>query len=429
MEHIQQIKFSDYIERNCSGLFDIVILRPEFTKVNIKEVSLQLLDNDYLPSDKLENTQYNVYGGPSLIFSEKLKSNTHLFKYADIPFGELMYHKILFCLLNINKQTIEQIYDYTLEFKWVESTHVFVEYGWLGYGIKWGFNYSDEGNPGINEGEPEERVMGKCYGPFEYTRNFRTLRIGAGMIAPSAYYEKYSDDYIETNKNIYFIEEKRIYPLLNIAHTKPSDYSIGFSDIPVDVYGQDKIVQLLKIVIPYNNPQNVNYNWVSETYKIPIQKIKLLSESNPSNKFEFDLMKSYCGRPDAISNIHLLCDNTKYCIEKILFIASTPSYKTVNNEEVYDLEFELEFDYTDYGYKVLGLSNLLVIPTICYSSYYFKVIFNTSNKFELNDIDSLYPTDFFIKLDRYAINTNPRRWLAQKYNDYLEYPIAGLIEG
>ena len=107
MEHIQQIKISDYIERNCLGLFDIVILRPEFTKVNIKEVSLQLLDNDYLQSDKLENTQYNVYGGPSLIFSEKLKSNTHLFKFPDIPFGELMYHKILFCLLNlINFQTV-----------------------------------------------------------------------------------------------------------------------------------------------------------------------------------------------------------------------------------------------------------------------------------------------------------------------------------
>ena len=57
----------------------------------------------------------------------------------------------------------------------------------------------------LNEGEPEERIIGRCHGPFEYKRNLRSLRIGAGMIAPSAYYEKYSDDYIETNKNIYFI--------------------------------------------------------------------------------------------------------------------------------------------------------------------------------------------------------------------------------
>ncbi len=429
MEHIQQIRISDYIERNCSGLFDIDILRPEFTKVNIKQVSLQLLDNVYLPSYKLENIQYRVYGGLYLLFSEKLKSNTHLFKYADIPFGKLMYNKILFCLLNIDKETIKQIYNYTLEFKWSESTNAFVEHGWLGYLIDWGFNYSDEGNPDINEGEPEERAMGKINGPFKNTRTCRTLRIGAGMVSPSAYYEKYSDDYIETNKNIYYIGDTRICPLLNIAHVKPTDYSIGFCDNPIDIYGQNKIIQLLKIVIPGNNPKNLTYGGVSETYKIPIQRIKLLSESDFNSKYEFELMKSRCDHIDSISNIHLLCDNTKYSVEKVLFIASTPSYKTVNNEEVYDLEFELEFDFTDYGYKILGLSSLFVIPTICYSSYYIKIIFNTPNRLELNDIDSLYPTDFFIKLDRYVLQTDTRRYFAQKTNEYLEYPIASLIGG
>ena len=118
MEHSSQIYISDNIVRNHSGSFDIVLGDLEFQKFNVEKISLCLKDPGGIESNLLENNVYRVYGQSSLLFYGKIESNTHLFKYSHIPFSKINFHKIVFVLSNISKETIEQILNYTIEFKW-----------------------------------------------------------------------------------------------------------------------------------------------------------------------------------------------------------------------------------------------------------------------------------------------------------------------
>ncbi len=182
MEHNLQLNISDYIVRNHKGTFDIVFTNLEFQKFNIKNISLSLLNYDGVESDLLDGNKYRFYAHSSLLYDGELKSNTHLFKYEDIPFSMVIYHKLIFVLLNIKKEIIEQIINYQIEFKWTESNQNFPV---TGYFMDWSCGLQEEDNPDINPN------------PLHLQ-----LRFVAGLFDTSKYFEFYTEKFIESNKNL-----------------------------------------------------------------------------------------------------------------------------------------------------------------------------------------------------------------------------------
>ena len=145
---------------------------------------------------------------------------------------------------------------------------------------------------------------------------------------------------------------------------------------------------------------------VSERYKIPIQKLIKLNSN-----FQYKSINIINSSADAISNIYLLCDNLKYNVEKIILNLKT--YDWGDNSHTFHIDtFELEFAPNDLGYKVSGLNDFLVIPIISRFQVNLEIIFSTREEIiKSNDLnlDELFPIDFWIKLDRYFLEKEPRR--------------------
>lgn len=424
MEYIQQIKISDCVLRNGFDLFDIVIFEPEFSKFNIKNVILTIKDSNNSESNILDSNHYKIYGGSSLLQDEKLQLNTNLFVNNDIPFKLSYYHKIIVCILNLTEEIVKQILDYTIEFKWYESNQLFIPNNFLGgYRMKWNVNsvYKIELEPNDNSD--------------------LNLIFASGMLGLDKRVESYEENYDEDKKYYYYFDSLEKIKLLNLSNIPPYENSNQiYINEQINIYSEEKLLNYLTCNLTKLNLKNV----VSETLKIPIQPIKLIQ--NELNDYESDNYLTWTSSPDAISNIYLLCDNTKYLIKNIILTLKTTktSYRDDNplnnnrnnifidsKEEIFDLEFNL----IDSGYKIAGLSSFLVIPTVGSFSIKLKIIFNTKypilNPFEeLNsdNIDKLLPNDFWIKFDRYVFDAKPRMELAKNLNNYSEYPVADLVE-
>ncbi len=410
MEHTLQLNISDNIVRNHKGTFDIVFTNLEFQKFNIKNISLSLLNSDRVEFNLLDGNKYRFYAHSSLLYDGELKSNTHLFKYEDIPLSKVIYHKLIFVLLNIKKEIIEQIINYQIEFKWTESNKNFPDTG-FGYFMDWSCGLSEEYNLDINPN------------PLHLQ-----LRFYAGLFATSKHFEFYTEKFIESSRNIFSYDETHLYQLINYNHIVKDNYinSTNFYESEIDIYSDNKLVKNLNhqnsIVYDDVNNKVKIYEVFSETFKVPIQKITKLE-----NKFQYKSTNYLWGFFDGFSNIQLLCDNLKYNIEKITLIKKTIS----NNLNINQDTFDLEFDLTDYGYKILGLSDFLIIPNLNSHTTILEITFNTQEEIIIlnsNNLDELFPIDFWIKLDRYCLYFDPRRFIAIRTNDYAEYPIIDLVD-
>ncbi len=421
MEHTLQLNISDYIVRNQKGTFDIVLGDLEFQKFNIKNISLSLLNPDGVESDLLEDNVYRVYASGLLLYDGKLKSNTHLFKYEHIPFSKMYYNKIFFNLLNISKETIEQIINYKIEFKWTETDELFnpnhLKYG---YKMKWSTNLPNElDNELINKINNNKMIE-----PL-------TLVFISGMIGCLCY-EYYTENLIKSNIKIYSYDSTNKYQLLNINHIKEHEYLTNFYESEIDTLSVSKMFSFFK---EKNQDQFYNsvysdkiYEIFTETYKIPIQKLIKLK-----NKFRYKSYNNLWFYSDAISNIHLLCDNSKYKVENITLVAKLIEFNNFDEKTIkYQIDkLNLQFVQTDFGYKVLNLDNFSVIPNIQNNTTTLEITFSTqeeiikSNNF---NIDEYLPIDFWIKLDRYCLNTPLRRKMAINRSSESNYSIINLID-
>ncbi len=425
IEHIQQVKISECVIRNGFDLFDIVVIEPEFSKFNIINVILNIKDSNNLESNILDSNYYKIYGGSSLLQDEKLQLNTNLFVNNDIPFKLSYYHKILVCILNLTEEIVKKILNYTIEFKWYESNQLFIPNHFLGgYRMKWNSNL-------VYKIEPNENLD-------------INLVFATGMLGLDKRVESYEENYDEDKKYYYYFDELKKIKLLNLSNIPPYNNSNQiYINKQINVYSEAKLVNYLTCNLTKLNQQNV----VSETLKIPIQSIKLIP--NELDVYESDNHLTWTSSPDAISNIYLLCDNTKYLIKNIILTLKTtktnyrddnPLNNNPNNiiinskEEIFDLEFNL----IDSGYKIAGLSSFLIIPTIGSFSIKLKIIFNSEHlklnsidelsELKPDNIDKLLPNDFWIKFDRYVFDAKPRIELAKNFNDYSEYPVIDLVE-
>ncbi len=422
MEHTLQLNISDYIVRNYSGSFDIILTDLEFEKFNIKKLSLSLKNPDTNESDLLEDKVYRVYASGLLLYDGKFKSNTHLFKYEHIPFSKMYYNKIVFNLLNLSKETIKQIINYKIEFKWTESNEVFnpncLTYG---YKMKWSINLPNE-----LDYEVINKVNNNMIEPL-------TLVFLSGMIGCLCY-EYYTENLIKSNIKIYSYDSTNKYQLLNINHIKEHEYLTNFYESEIDTLSVNKILTFFKEQSQKLSDNSVYsdkiYEIFTETYKIPIEKLIKLK-----NNFKYKSYNNLLSNSDAFSNIHLLCDNSKYIVENITLVAKLIEFDSINKNPIkYQIDkLNLEFEPTDFGYKVLNLDNFSVIPNMQNNTTTLEITFSTQeeiiklNNFNFN-IDEYFPVDFWIKLDRYCLDTPLRRKMAINRSSESNYSIINLID-
>jgi hypothetical protein len=195
------------------------------------------------------------------------------------------------------------------------------------------------------------------------------------------------------------------------------------------------------------------YEVVTDSIKIPIWSCDFVNISDNTNSLNLNCFKytySEYSKPDAISNIEFLCDNTKYIIKSIILTCSQIKKKIVldepdininNNANRNDYEeifhtYELEFDLIPEGYKILGLNDFLIIPTIHSINTKIQIDFELSNEHlnyltNSNSFDNLFNSnqiDFWLRYDRYVMDTVPRKSVALSFSDYEEYPIIDLSE-
>jgi len=178
---------------------------------------------------------------------------------------------------------------------------------------------------------------------------------------------------------------------------------------------------------------------ISTTFKIPINKIKL---KNNSEKNNFDSSTQFTLKGDGITNIELLCDKSKYSVNKIyLDLFNINKNILDNNNIIYEQIIEthkLEFEINDSGYKVLGLDNFFIIPTVINNKALLQIEFEVKNNSQILTDNVIYDTeqniisdsfdDFWIKYNVVILNNEPRKILSQSKYDYEEYPIVDILE-
>ncbi len=412
MEYVEQINISDCVVRNILGTFDLYIFDPKFTRYNINIVRLCIKDSTNTESNILEGYNYKVYIGGAIIYDSKLKSNVHLFSYENIPFTELYNQKLYLCILSISTDIIKQIIDYKIEFIWNEFNFQLADYNFDNnyYEMDWTLNNTTSLTTNLAD-ESKKQDVKLCF--------------MGGLVGVKGNYKYlyFSKNFIDSNTYIYSSDQSNIYQLINLSHIISSDSNTtNFYNSEIDVYDCIRIVDLL--VYSDNYFKNKIFPIVSERYKIPIQKLIKLDSNFQYKSINIINSSGF----DAISNIYLLCDNLKYNVEKIILNLKT--YDWGDNSHTFHIDtFELEFVSNNYGYKVSGLSDFLVIPIVSRFQVNLEIIFSTQEEIiKSNDLDELFPIDFWIKLDRYCLDKEPRINLFNSRIDYSEYPVADLID-
>jgi hypothetical protein len=160
---------------------------------------------------------------------------------------------------------------------------------------------------------------------------------------------------------------------------------------------------------------------MSETCKILFNKIVKLEQVDSTYRYEIVASLGF-GGIDGFSNIKLLCDNTKFNVEKMIF--SYIKNKKINNhwllqESVNDIEYKIK----PFGYEAIGLDNYLVIITML--SLRCDIRIEISSGYEL---DTQNLSEFSIIFDRMVFDVGLRRNLANKMDLIDEYYITDIAD-
>lgn len=447
--HINEYIVKDYLIKNIHLTYDIVILKPEFLTKNISNVQFYLTDKDGKKTNLLDGLKFQITFSESCIYSNILESNKDLFIYSDIPFGYVVWFQGCFILEGIQKDLIATISDYKINFVYTESTTL--------------VNYPPNVDP------PQFETKWHC-GLIEDKPDDNKLRFIGGMLG-CEYNSNYIDDefYNQNHKVIFYPDEILDHSLININYLDEQNNWVPDYQNHISIYSMQKLLNVLiyrqiQQIQPIpnndnndnnnndnnnndNNDNNNNNNYitskspymVSKTFKLPLNKIKLnnqLEKNNFISHFQFTL------KGDGITNIELLCDNKKYLINKLyLDLSNLKKTKLDDDNIIYEQmtnTYELEFEISELGYKVLGLDNFFIIPTITNNNVLLRIEFEIMNNLKLLTDDVIYDSekniisdlfdDFWIKYNLILLDTKPRIEIHNNKNDYEEYPIIDVLD-
>ena len=235
-------------------------------------------------------------------------------------------------------------------------------------------------------------------------------------------YNKFDIDYVKNNKQYYINNvDDKIFCLMNISHLdKNNDFVLNHTN-EFDEYSNEKAVNILQT---NNTNDNTNIPMISETFKLPIQNINFVNNTGNIFCYSSEFVIGY-GSYDAITNIQFLCSTSKYLVKKIILSKYTSNIVNYDRyEDLIEKYDELEIETTNYGYKILGLNNCFIIPTLTNTMIKIFILFETNQMVnEINEQD-----DFWIKYDNITMADKIRSILAQNYNDWVENCIVDICE-
>lgn len=434
-------KISDILDKNISESFDIVLFNPIFLTVNIQNVQMYLFDEKNNSSDILNGYHYEIIvSGLSIYYGLISSIDKNLFISENIPFSYNIFHKCLFVIYNLSNETVKKISNYTITFKYFLDTnlplYIIGQIPIYPHEIKWN------------------------YGIYETNSEKNSLRFIGGMsgmtFRPAHELEFLSDDYLQNNKKIFYYDdnfEKNNYIILNISHL---DESNNWVDNYKSMCNNYSITKILNTLVTQEIPNGLKkkYYIVSETLKIPLWNKNFIKCSNTiddnknnnmiTNKFVYKYKYSMYDKPDAISNIKFICDPNKYVLVNVDLsygdvskIGETHDGIHLYGDVKFGEKYELEFVSTKYGYKISGLNNFIVIPTLKSTHTIIEIKFYISNDEPNNKIDNILlndkllydtPNDFWIKYDRYCIDAGIRKKIFDDFFNWEEYPFIELID-
>lgn len=388
MEHSYSYDIQDIIIKNPFDQYDIFIFNPEFIKYNIFEVKFSLQDNQGIKYELINNLEYSIYNG-SLLFRGKTKSDSNIFPIQNIPLSYIKYHSIYMVIHNINLELKNILTNKKIIFKWTESiTHppLNIDNSHHDVDIEW--------ITGIDPDNINNRLR--------ITHNMTGIQYNSYYMDEN-YIKHNSESYLNnSNKNLIF----NINHLDEYYNYKP-DALINF-----DYYCFSKSLELLCYVnnnIHVNSPSYVEI--ISETCKITPRQYVHLGQNN--NIFKYKIKATLSFNSDSLTNIKLLCDNSKYLVKKInlLYLKN----KKVNEQIIqYESVAELEVKSESYGYKVAGLDNYLVIITMLSLRTDIEIELDSEEKMTDQELDNLA-----IVFNRMVFNQSIRIKLSTNL-DYIE---------
>jgi hypothetical protein len=439
--HTNEYTIKNFLVKNINLNWDILIHKPEFLTKNISNVQFFLTDQNNCNSSILDNYLFKIVFNGSPIYTNYLKSNQDIFEYSDIPFEYIYYHQGVFILENIPKHIANSIMDYKINFIYSDSQtlqYFQANIQPISFEMKW--------NVGIKEEKP----------------NDNKLRIMSGMIG--CFYNSFymEDEFYNQNHKIVFDSENLEHNIVKINYLdEHNNWVSGYqNELDVNTFSGSLNVLVSKKInlIQDFNKKNQNPNTNQGILPIVNENIEVLAENFkiPLNGINFDnsnyakfISTTLLSMPsDGVSNIVLLCNNNKYTINKIYLDLVMITYKKMDNGDniyeettnTYEMEFDINESESEHeqGYKILGMSDFFVIPTIINNKTYLRIEFETNNldlDFDTvlifddnNNILSDLFDDFWIKFDRLLMNTDVRKKLAQSSQDYEEYPIVNILE-
>lgn len=404
MEYTHEYNIADVIYKNPTETYDIFIYKPEFVSYNVKEVIFSLQDESGDISDLIDNFDYFIYCESSLLYKGKIEQNSNIFPVQDIPLSYIKYHTIMFVIKNIDTEFKTKIIDKKIVFRWTESNV---------------YPTLDPANPVLHQ-----CINIKWNTGLEKDSEDNYLRITNNMVGTTLANYFIDEDYIEANSQLYTYNDTCKYLLFNVNHLDENYQYKPNSSNNFDYYCSGKLIELLLYKnkgIQFNSDLYVPI--ISETCKIQGEKITQIYPNTNANLFKYQIrIPLIFGGIDAISNIKLICDNSKYLVEKIYLIHT--KCKVINNNYTYfEKTVDIEYKPETYGYKAIGMDNFLVSVTIFSKSCDVQIEFETKTQLLDEELD-----DFAIVFDRICFDTVQRRNIGKNMDVIEEYYITDITD-
>jgi len=399
---------SKQIIKNIHGNYDILIHKPKFSQFNITNVQFLLLDEENLLSDLLDEFEYEIMVHSCSIFKNKLKSKENIFICSEIPFSYNIYHELTMIIYNINPKLKSKLINYYVCFDYTLSQILpQLQIDLQPFQMDW--------NCGINEILPNENKLLFIGGMLGITR---MLNKNLSNI---------NDDFFVNHHRIFAhynnSDESKYYFGLNINYLDTNNNWVDDIDNEFDQYSCTKLVKIMFEKKYQNDQQDLKYYvMISDTLKRPLSDIMVYGKTNNFYKYKVSMV-IYYGGFDGLTNIQFLCDSSKYLLKNVNLLTESIMVPNQIETNIFDLEFDSNFT----GYKILGIDNFTIIPTILYQKTSIELEFDILNELDL--IDGIIEVDdFFIKYDRVCLDTLPRKRLGQNNKDYIEYPCVDITE-
>jgi hypothetical protein len=168
---------------------------------------------------------------------------------------------------------------------------------------------------------------------------------------------------------------------LNINHLESSnDFVDGYDKLELEINKISEFMKKIKEIYLDQTEElksngDTRYKIISETTKIELDvgtKQIQVSETD-DNKYISTTLLNPWKLYDGMTNLSILMDNSKYAIEDIKIRTRAKN----SNDNIYrNIEWDLEFEECEEGYRILGLDNFIHIGLVGLEEIFLDIVYD-----------------------------------------------------